>query len=160
MMVVMYKTGTSLKTKNTPLGILNLELCFKKPLADTAITTWQQTTDVAGKNNIEVAKCNTWWDFAFILFYSLFLYALITKLSNYFTGGFSEFAKKLGKAAFLVAGLDVLENIGLFTMLNGNTSSTVVIITSVISAAKWLLVMFMALFIMLTAPLAAYSKVR
>jgi hypothetical protein len=160
MIVLLAKNGASLITPKTSGGILNIEMPFKKTVADSIIKIWQHTTNTAGTNNIIVAKQNTWWDFLFIPFYSLFLFFAAAQLANYFTGDFNKWGKILGKAAFVVAALDIAENILLFQMLNGNTSEAVVLLTSVCAAIKWLLAIIIVLYILLTAPLAVYSKIR
>ena len=160
MMIVMLKTGASLKTKDTPLGILNLELPFNKLKADSVITEWKTTFDKNGTANIQVAKTNTWWDFLFMIFYSLFLFVAVTKLADNFTGGFGKAGKNLGKAAFIIAALDVAENIGMFQMLDGNITNGMALFTSVCSALKWLLVIIIILYLLLTAPLVLYNNIR
>ncbi len=160
MIVVMAKTGASLKTNDTPLGILNLELPFSKIKADSVITAWKNTTNSTGISNIEVAKTNTKWDFVFIVFYSLFLYLSATKLSNSFNGGFGKAGRQLGKASLVVAALDFIENLGMFKMLDGSITNGIAMFTSVCSTIKWLLAIIIVLYILLTAPLVLYNKVR
>lgn len=160
MMIVMAKTGASLKTKDTPLGIINLELPFTKLKADSVLNSWKIATNTKGIVNTEVAKINTQWDFLFILFYSLFLFTAATKLSANFNGGFGNAGKNLGKAAFIAAALDIAENIGMFQMLDGNITDGIALFTSICSAIKWLLVIAIVLFMLLTAPLVWYNNIR
>ena len=70
MMIVMAKTGATLKTPATPKGILDLEFAYNQTKITTVMTAW---TDNSSINNIRVAKENTWFDFIFIVFYSLLL---------------------------------------------------------------------------------------
>jgi hypothetical protein len=160
MMVVMYQTGASLKTAQTPLGILNLELPFTKAKADTVINAWKNTTNAKGISNITVANINTWWDFLFIICYSLFLFAACNKISAHFSGSFNKWGIQLGNAVFTAAALDAAENIGMFMMLNGNTGSIVVLITSLCSIIKWLLVFAILLYLLLGGTIALYAKIR
>jgi hypothetical protein len=161
MMVVMAKTGASLATKDTPIGILNLELPFNKLKADSVVTAWKTSFDKNGTVNIQVAKTNTWWDFLFMIFYSSFLFVAVTKLADNFNGGFGRAGKNLAKAAFIVAALDIAENIGLFQMLNGNITHGIALFTSICSTIKWLLAIVIVLYMLLTAPIALYyNKLR
>lgn len=159
-MLIVAKTGASLKTKETPLGILHLELPFNKLKADSVITTWKTSFDKVGTANIQVAKTNTWWDFLFLIFYSLFLFTAINRLCDNFTGGFGRAGKKLGNLAFVVAALDIAENIGMFQMLDGNVTNGIALFTSICSSIKWLLAITLILYILLMAPLVWYNSVR
>jgi hypothetical protein len=154
------KTGSSLQTKETPLGILHLELPFNKLKADSVLTTWKNSFNNAGTTNIQVAKTNNWWDFLFLIFYSLFLFTAINRLADNFTGGFGRAGKKLGRLAFVVAALDIAENIGMFQMLDGNVTNGIALFTSICSSIKWLLAIMLVLYILLMAPLVWYNSVR
>ena len=66
MVMVMSKTGATLKTPATPLGILNLEFAYNSAKADTILNAWQPDGKI---DNIEVAKFNTLLDFIFLFFY-------------------------------------------------------------------------------------------
>lgn len=70
MVIVMSKTSATLKTPATPLGILDLEFAYNGTKGGTVLTAWNANEKI---DNIEVAKFNTWLDFIFLFFYSLFL---------------------------------------------------------------------------------------
>ena len=67
MLFMMMKTGSILKTPETPTGILNIE--FAKDTADMKriLKAWT-SVKIDHKPIIEAAKTNTYWDFAFIFF--------------------------------------------------------------------------------------------
>jgi hypothetical protein len=158
MMVVMSTTGASLKTATTPMGILNLELPFTVHKANTVLSAWKNDLRGNGKNNIEVAKTNTWWDFLFILFYSGLLFLLIGLVSRQVGKKLYKAGEVLKKTVWAVAILDIAENIGMFCMLNGTVNSPVVLFTSVCAALKWVLVLIVIAYIIVTAAMFFFVR--
>lgn len=68
MIVVMAKKGAALKTPQTPSGIINLEFAYDAAKTAAVNRAWEEAN-----NNIHTAKWNTYFDFTFLGFYSLFL---------------------------------------------------------------------------------------
>lgn len=141
MIGVMRYTGASLQTPATPKGILDLELPFTKEKATAVLTAWQTSYNEKGVSNTNVAIINTWWDFAFLFFYSGLLFLLCGLLARRHSGTLKPVGLFFQKAVWAVALLDVAENIGMFQMLNGTVTTAVVVFTSVCAALKWVLVL-------------------
>jgi len=158
MMVVMAKTGDTLKTAATPLGILDLEFAYNISKTTTVINAWAPAR--SGLDNISMAKVNTYWDFVFLFFYTGLLFIACKKISATGKGSFAKAGKFIAKAALVAGFLDILENTGMLISLNGNLSSTVSLSTTVISIIKWGLA-FIAVIYVITGLLAlGYRKIK
>ncbi len=136
MVMVMGKTGATLKTPATPLGILNLEFAYNSAKAGTVLNAWQPNEKI---NNIEVAKFNTWLDFIFLFFYSLFLFTGCKILSANYSGAIQKAGLVLAKGAIAAGLLDIVENAGMLFTLQGNTNNSILFLTATASIIKWIL---------------------
>lgn len=145
MMIVMSRTGAPLKTSATPNGILNLEFACDTNKVNAIITAWSSTP---GVDNVDAAKKNTYLDFIFIFFYTLFLYLASIKLNKLFGGKFGKAGKWIGLGALLAGGLDVLENAGMLVSLSGHTSNPVALFTVICAVIKWALAGIAVLYVM------------
>jgi hypothetical protein len=137
MIVVMTKTGAALKTPATSNGILNLEFAYNTAKTTTVVNAW------VPNNNIAAAKNNTYYDYIFLLFYSLFLFLLCKKIA----------VIKNSKAGILIANgalvagvLDIFENAGMLYTLSGNASDSIALCTTIFSVIKWLLALTAAVY--------------
>ena len=150
MIVVMRITEAPLKQPATPAGIINLELAFDTVNSNKIIDAWTTA------NVIKDARINTYCDFIFIFFYTLFLFFSCKKLTVKFREG--DWKRNAGqffsKAILVSALLDVGENSGMLLTLNGSGSSGIVLFTSVCSAIKWAIVLLTIIYILL----ALFSK--
>jgi hypothetical protein len=96
---------------------------------------------------LHAARVNTYLDFIFLSFYSLFLFVFCRRLAD----GLS--ARKMMARAFhllsmlaLFAGfLDVLENIGMLASLHGQVSDTTALYTALSAGLKWIIVLVIIL---------------
>lgn len=136
MVMVMSKTGATLKTPATPLGILNLEFAYNGAKADIVLNAWQPNEKY---NNIEVAESNTWLDFIFLFFYSLFLYKACKILSGTYNGNLQKTGLLLANGALMAGFLDILENAGMLFTLQGNINNSILLLTTIVSIIKWIL---------------------
>ena len=136
MVMVMSKTGATLKTPATPLGILNLEFAYNGAKADIILNAWQPNEKY---NNIEVAESNTWLDFIFLFFYSLFLYKACKILSGAYNGNLQKTGLLLANGALMAGLLDILENAGMLFTLQGNINNSILLLTTIVSIIKWIL---------------------
>jgi hypothetical protein len=137
MIIVMTKTGATLKTPATPNGILNLEFAYNTAKTTTVVKAW------APNNNITAAKNNTYYDFIFLLFYSLFLFLTgkkIAQIKNSTTG------LLIAKGALMAGVLDIFENAGMLYTLSANVSENVALFTTIFSVIKWLLALIAAVY--------------
>ncbi len=156
MLIVMGQTSDTLKTSATPLGILNLEFAYTAEKAFAVIIAW---SGLIPADNVFAAIINTWLDFIFLLFYSLFLYQASRMLAIRYTGLLSGTGHFLAKGALVAGLLDVFENIGMLLTLNGHISDTVSLLTFLFSIVKWLLALAAVLYILLAGSLLLYKKV-
>jgi hypothetical protein len=138
MIIVMQQTGASLKTKDTPNGILDLEFANSKPKAVAVIDAWGKTE---ATDNIKAAKLNTELDFIFLLFYSIFLHQACRSIAGLYKGIISNAGLIVATGAIAAGVLDILENIGMLLTLHGYINSTVTLLTFCCSVTKWLLVL-------------------
>lgn len=159
MMYIMASTGRTLKTVATPLGILNLEFAYNSNKVNTVLESW--SPGISGRtDNIKAAIKNTWLDFIFLFFYSLLLFFVCMIIS----GAFSGFIQKLG--LFLAMGalnaglLDIAENAGMLISLNGFTSNSISLFTSICSVIKWLLALSALAYILLAGPFFLYKQMK
>ena len=136
MVIVMSKTSATLKTSATPLGILNLEFAYNGAKAGTVLNAWQPNEKI---DNIEVAKFNTWLDFIFLFFYSLFLFKACKILSGTYKGALQKTGLLLANGAILAGLLDILENAGMLFTLQGNINNAILLLTTTVSIIKWIL---------------------
>ena len=134
MIVVMTKTGATLKTPATPKGILNLEFAYNPTKAAIVTTAW------AG-NNIGAAKTNTYLDFIFLFFYSLFLFFACDKITRITK---SRVGTLITNGALYAGILDIVENAGMLITLSGSGSGTTAFITTFCSLIKWALALLAA----------------
>jgi hypothetical protein len=133
MIVVMAKTGAPLKTPATPKGIIDLEFAYNKIKIQNVLNAWAQNNSI---NNINTATNNTYYDFIFLFFYSLFLFFTckkIARINNSKPGLF------IAKGALWAGLLDIFENTGMLITLSGNSSNTIAICTTIIAVIKWAL---------------------
>ena len=88
-------------------------------------------------DNIAVATRNTWLDFIFIFFYSIFLFLASKAISRSIAGKFGRAGTWIAKGALLAGCLDVLENTGMLLTLAGKGSETIALATTICSVIKW-----------------------
>ena len=136
MVIIMAKTSTTLKTSATPLGILNLEFAYSSTKAGIVLNAWQPNEKI---DNIEVATFNTWLDFIFLFFYSLFLFTGCKILSANYSGTIQNAGLMLAKGAILAGLLDIVENVGMLFTLHGNSNNVILLLTTAASIIKWIL---------------------
>jgi hypothetical protein len=133
MIIVMSKTSTTLKTAATPLGILNLEFASTQSKTSIITKAWAPNNTI---NNISAAKNNTYLDFVFLFFYSLFLFFTCKKIAVINN---NKMGVLIAKGALAAGLLDILENTGMLITLSGRTSDNIALFTSVCSVTKWAL---------------------
>lgn len=157
MMVVMAKTGSSLKSTEAPHGILNLELANTKLATSKIINQWKQITSTDVVYN---AKLNTWLDFIFIFFYSFFLFYCCRFLTVNSTGWLNNIGHRITRASLIAGLFDIFENTGMFISLNGHVSDANSIFTAVCASSKWLIVIFAVSYIVIVGAILLYQKTR
>jgi hypothetical protein len=133
MIVVMTKTGAALKTPATPKGILDLEFAYNKIKTENVLNAWAPNNST---NNISTATNNTYYDFIFLFFYSLFLFYTCKKIAGINN---NKFGLLIAKGALWAGFLDIFENTGMLITLSGNSSGIIALCTTIISVIKWAL---------------------
>ena len=157
MTAVMAIQGAPLTTPGTPKGILDLEFAYNSSLANSVLHSWAANSSI---DNIFRAKMNTWLDFIYLFFYSLFFYHACKLLAKFFDGFLGMAGQLLSKGAIVAGGLDVLENTGMLLTLNGQLSEYTTLLTFVFSLLKWALVTAAILYVALTKSLLIGRKTR
>ncbi|MCW3090739.1 MAG: hypothetical protein JWP81_1808 [Ferruginibacter sp.] len=136
MIVIMAKTGAQLKTPANPKGIIGLELAYNAGMTKSVITDWVNSDP----NNLSAVRINTYFDFAFIFFYSFLLSTLCALIAPSVRGLLSSAGSLLAKGVLLAGLTDVLENFGMLISLQGYISDTCTLFTFIFSMIKWILV--------------------
>jgi len=157
MMVVMLKTGATLKTDTTPMGIIDLEFAYNTTKIKPILSAWAPTEKT---DNITAATINTYWDFLFMFFYAGFLFLACKKIATTMKGTVAIAGNLIAKAALLAAFLDVIENTGMLITLHGHTSSTVSFCTTFFSVIKWGLVIIAVLYLLTGLLVLAYRRIK
>ena len=142
MIYVMAKTGAPLKTPATLHGILDLEFAYNAEQTTVEIQAW------ASLDNIVAAKLNTWLDFLFLFFYSLFLFFACKKIAGTFHGMVAKSGQLIAKGALVAGFLDILENMGMLIALNGHISGSIALCTTFVSVIKWVLAIMALLYVL------------
>ncbi len=145
MIYVMSKTGSPLKTIATPHGILDLEFAYNTIKTNIVINAWSVKDPV---DIFAAAKINTWLDFIFLFFYSIFLFLAAKKISASFGGRFGKAGKIVAKGALLAGILDVFENAGMLATLSGHSSGAISFFTGFCSVIKWILAIIAVLYVL------------
>lgn len=142
MIVVMEKTGATLKTPTTPKGILDLEFAYNSTTTTTVLNAWAPNDTI---DNISVAKYNTYYDFIFLFFYSQFLFFACKKIATITN---SKIGLLIAKAALCAGLLDIFENAGMLLTLSNHSSNSIAIFTTTISIIKWVLAIAAVLYVL------------
>ena len=159
MIYVMAVSGKSLKTAETPLGILNLEFAYNKAKTDVILNAWSYPGP-DNIDNISAAIQNTWYDFIFLFFYSLALFYACKSIAASLKGFLQKTGKYAAIGALYAGLLDIAENAGMLFTLNGYSSDLIALLTVLFSVLKWLLVFFAILYIFLTGPAFLLKKYK
>ena len=144
MAVIVTISGDKLKTVDTPHRILDLEFAYNTARTTTVLNAW---APVSPYDRIAIAKTNTWLDFIFLFFYSIFFFLASKAISRLFGGSFGRAGKLIAKGALLAGLLDVLENIGMLITLSGSGSDTIALSTTICSMIKWTLALLAVLYV-------------
>ncbi len=148
MVYVMATTDATLKTPATPHGILDLEFAYNTTKATVVMDAWAPNGVV---DNIAAAKFNTWLDYIFLFFYSIFLFLASKEIARSFGGVFGRVGKLIARGSLVAGFLDVIENSGMLLTLSAHGSGTIAFCTSFCSIIKWALALLAVLYVMMGA---------
>jgi len=157
MMIVMQKTGASLKTNATPHGILDLEFANNTDKATAVINAWGKTD---GSDIIQAAKLNTELDFIFLLCYSVFLHHGCKSVSRLYKGVMSSAGLLIANGAITAGVFDIMENIGMLLTLHGYINSIVTMLTFSFSIVKWILALCALIYFSVGCILYLFGKIK
>ncbi len=158
MMYVMMSTGKTLKTPFTPLGILDLEFAYNSSKVNAILNTWSPAAP-GEIDNIRVAIRNTWLDFIFLFFYSLFLFYSCKTIAESFNGILQKIGKLLAMGALNAGLLDIVENAGMLISMNGFASDGIAMPTTISAVIKWILALAALAYVVLFGPLFLLKKI-
>ncbi len=158
MMLIVQQTGKELKTPVTPKGILNLEFAYDT-IKTRAITMAWSPINAQGQDLITVAKKNTWYDFGFLFFYSLFLYCLCYMLAKQLPRS-KRIGRLLGRGAILAGVLDTLENTGMLITLDSTHENSIATATTFFAAVKWMLALLAVLYVLIAGAIVIVLYIR
>ena len=135
MIGVMHRHGNSLtKSTGTKAGIVALEFAKTKQRANEITNTWSN----AGLQ--QHAINNTYIDFIFIFFYSLFLFSANWLFSIKQHSVLKKATQLIALLALIAGLLDITENFFLLKMLHYNISNSEAFITWWLAAIKFIFV--------------------
>lgn len=157
MMYIVSQTGAVLKTPQTKMGIINLELANTAEKTNAVLHAWAPD---AANNRTEVAEFNTYLDLLFLFFYAGLLYLLCQFIAENTRGSMIRVSLLIGNGAIIAGIADLLENAGMLISLSGNGSSAVSFLTAFFSVIKWGLVVIAVLYVLVGLLVVAYRKIR
>lgn len=141
--------GANLITEATPLGIINLEFASTAEELNAVLFGWP---------NADV-KANIYIDFVFIPFYVLFFSTASLACSRVWKNSSMQHAgKSLSKAAYVAGVLDLIENKFMLDSFAGSFSDTTLLITNLCAGAKFLLLIVVILYIVISIPFISSIK--
>jgi hypothetical protein len=130
----------TLRTADTPRGIVGYELAWSAAQSSTYLDAWRSA------DALETAKISLGIDFAFLLAYPLMFatgVALLVRLPT--TGTFDRVGAVLRRAVLLCIPLDATENVALWRMIDHGASESLAHLAAVCASIKFLLVIATAL---------------
>jgi hypothetical protein len=152
MIAVMRWHGEPLVTPVSKAGIVSLELAKTTEQSNIILNQW--------KNDgiIQQAITNTYIDFLFLLFYSLFLYAVCWSYSLRQQAPWASMSRKLAMAALLAGLCDVIENYFMLQMLEQQVTETRAYLSWLFAAIKFMLLIPVVLWSLICLPLLFRRK--
>ena len=156
MIVVMRMHGAVLITPVSKAGIVSLELAKTGKQASEIINVWKYLEPPP--NLIQQAITNTYIDFLFLLFYSLFLYAVCWSYSLRQQAPWASLSRILAMAALLAGLCDVIENYFMLQMLEQQVTETRAYLSWLFAAIKFMLLIPVVLWSLICLPLLFRRK--
>lgn len=132
MIGVMQQTGEPLKSSAKYKNIVCLEFAYSQQKTNAIITDW-------GSTYVGVAKINTYYDFIFLFFYSLFLFFTCDKIAFISK---SKIGVHIANGAIWAGLLDMFENAGMLYTLSGHQSNIIPLLTATAALIKFVLLGF------------------
>ena len=150
MIIVMRFQGGTLKTKDSPRGIIDLEF------ADTP----QRLHELLSRWDISVVKMNIWLDFLFIVSYVLFLSIAAELCAEKWPE--ASVPRKAGlffaKIAYVAGILDIAENLLMLQSIQGNYTNISLQLTFYCAATKFVLAALIIVYLVASIPFVIRKK--
>ena len=125
----------TLRTDETPRGIVGYELAWSAARADSMLVVWKRV------DALETAKVSLGVDFAFLLSYPIFFAVSISLLRrNRSATRFMEIGATLQRLVLLCIPFDAIENLALWRMIDHGASEGMAHLATIASALKFALV--------------------
>ncbi|MEN9298833.1 MAG: hypothetical protein RLZZ429_1146 [Bacteroidota bacterium] len=141
MIIVLRLQGKALLQPSTPSGILALEFANTPEKLTTVLAVW----------NKELVRNNILLDFLFVIAYTWFFVLGVARSTTQWSSRFMQQFGATGiRMAFLAGILDVTENILMLQSINGHYSISSLQLTWYCAAIKFLIVIILLLFMILT----------
>jgi len=160
MIVVMAKTGATLKTPATPHGILDLEFAYSSSKIAIVLEAWRPKDPRLTCGINCDAVINTYWDFIFLFFYAGFLFLACKKIASNIKGPVATAGNIIAKGALVAGFLDILENAGMLYTLSYHDSSVIAFATTFTSVIKWVLALIAVLYVLTGLLVLAYRRIK
>ncbi len=150
MIIVMRFQGATLKTTDSPRGIIDLEF------ADTP----QRLHELLSRWDVSVVKMNIWLDFLFIVSYVLFLSIAAEICAEKWPE--ASVPRKAGmffaKITYVAGILDIAENLLMLQSIQGNYTDISLQLTFYCAAAKFILVALIIIYLVASLPFVIRKK--
>jgi hypothetical protein len=131
-----------LETKETPFGIVSLELAHKSETIHEILNTWNN------EDLIPRAKTNILIDFFFIPFYTMLFYTLCGSISVRMLGIPAKLGVLLAFFSLLAGLFDVTENILMLFSLNNHYNNFTALLTAFFAYAKFSLLLLALVYVL------------
>lgn len=138
----------------SPAGIVSFELARTKTQAAAIRNAWGETEAAP---LVQIAIQNTRLDFAFILFYMLFLYGGATVGVVGLPPKFGAMATYMGLFILIAALMDVIENGLMLYQLQHRITSVTAMATFIAATVKFVLLLLSALWIIISSLLRFFK---
>jgi ABC-type Fe3+-siderophore transport system permease subunit len=152
MIAVMRWHGAPLETPVSKMGVVSLELAKTTEQSNIILHQWKQDQVV------EQAIINTYIDFIFLIFYSLFLYAVCWSYSLRQQPPWASVSRILAMTALLSGLCDVIENYFMLQMLEQQVTETRAYLSWLFASIKFMLLIPVVLWSLICLPLLFRRK--
>jgi len=138
-----------------PFGIIDYEFAWSIENVQDIFSTW-------GAQGIEAHIAGVWWDFFFLINYSIFLAGIILLVTRMNTGKIQTIGLYMSVTPFIAGCADAIENIFLLIMLKNPTTlkSSFSIIVTISATMKFGLLIIGLLFFVIALITGILTKLR